>query len=85
MEEEKKCETGTMCDATPYTSIEEIKELRQKVDALIKTNLIIHRSVNGVFPVEQVKLHLINAKMWLGKCLEAKGSELPAEFRDEAK
>ena len=25
---------------------------------------------------------MIEAKMWLGKCLEAKGSELPAQYRD---
>lgn len=28
---------------------------------------------------------LQEAKMWVGKCLEAIGSELPAELRDEAK
>ncbi len=28
---------------------------------------------------------LQEAKMWVGKCLEQLGSELPTEFRDEAK
>jgi len=27
---------------------------------------------------------LQEAKMWIGKCLEAVGSELPEEFRDKA-
>ena len=27
---------------------------------------------------------LVEAKMWLGKCLEAAGSELPKEFQDKA-
>jgi len=27
---------------------------------------------------------LQEAKMWIGKCLEQIGSELPAEFRDKA-
>jgi len=33
--------------------------------------------------VEQAVLKLKEAKMWLGKILEARGSELPKEFRDK--
>lgn len=34
---------------------------------------------------EKCYTHLQEAKMWAGKILEAIGSKLPEEFRDEAK
>ena len=33
---------------------------------------------------EQVVIKLKEAKMWVGKVLEARGSELPKEFQDKA-
>jgi hypothetical protein len=32
----------------------------------------------------QAIVHLINAKMWLGKMLEGKGNSFPAELADKA-
>lgn len=34
--------------------------------------------------IEQTVLKLKEAKMWIGKILEARGSELPKEFQDKA-
>lgn len=34
--------------------------------------------------VEIVKTKLQEAKMWVGKCIEKLGSELPKEFQDKA-
>jgi hypothetical protein len=69
---------------------EDIKEFRVAVDENIQRAGNFLKSDDN--PVEDctrrmqiVQDKLAEAKMWLGKCLEAFGSELPAEFRDKAK
>lgn len=75
--------------------IDFIHRLRVDIDACIKTAAVIKNAPNKeqLF-IDQGKCQrelalaytkLQEAKMWLGKCLEAVGSELPQEYRDEAK
>jgi hypothetical protein len=69
------------------TSVEEIKAFRVEVDALIQKSEKIFIGYNNKlcqFAPEQVFLALIEAKMWLGKCLEAKGNPFPEELADKA-
>ena len=77
-------------------SKEQIKEKRKEIDALIQYfNNIWEVGEDTMASVPekdlynasqyQVSIYLTNAKMWLGKMLEAKGSELPEEFADKAK
>ncbi len=67
---------------------EKIKEFRVEVDKLQK---LAEGFMVGEQPARDcsrrmqiVHNKLVEAKMWLGKCLEAYGSELPKEFRDKA-
>ena len=67
------------------TTKEEIKALRVEVDKLINTDIVINKNlICSIYPEVNVKEHLIEAKMWLGKCLEDMGSELPKEYQDQA-
>lgn len=66
---------------------ETLHELRKAIDATIKWTAEVksaHGSVIGR-EISLVYTKLQEAKMWTGKCLEVNGSELPKEFRDEAK
>ncbi len=73
-----------------YTTKDEIKAFRVEVDALIqKAHALNVNYTNGKWcsklePDAEVYVHLIEAKMWLGKCLEAMGNEFPAELADKA-
>jgi hypothetical protein len=71
-----------------------IKKFRQDVDALIQQ---VPHSVNPQSGIKsylyipmvneaeaQVRVHLINAKMWAGKMLEGLGNPFPAELADKA-
>lgn len=69
----------------------EIHEFRKQVDHLIGKSSVEFSKLREnysmdkfreVRAIDKVEEHLIEAKMWLGKLLEAKGSELPKEFRD---
>jgi hypothetical protein len=70
-----------------------IDTFRQEVDAVIKKCEEIQRMLSsGTTPNPElmrclalVRTNLQQGKMWGGKCLEAMGSQLPIEFRDEAK
>lgn len=72
-------------------TVEEIKAFRVEVDALIEKSLkIVLPYGNGVYLLkklceEKVFEHLTEAKMWLGKCLEASGNPFPAELADKSK
>ena len=68
-------------------SIEIMKELRVQIDACIKRakNLADTRPAKGGAEVTLAYRNLQMAKMWCGKVMEEVGSELPKEFRDEAK
>lgn len=71
-----------------------IKEFRQQIDALIQrvsnahndasANAIIINAFAAQEPRAQVRIHLIDAKMWAGKILEALGNPFPAELADKA-
>lgn len=70
----------------------ELKALRVSIDADIKTVSTMKRKYldnslpnDGIRELEKTHTKLQEAKMWVGKVMEALGSELPAEFRDEAK
>ena len=76
-----------------YT-VEELKAKRVEIDALIQ--FIKNEQENGHEDVSmqdfelhsissyQTLVHLINAKMWIGKMLEALGNPFPAEFADKS-
>jgi hypothetical protein len=74
------------------TTLEELKAFRVEVDALIQKAIKInlpYNSVKGDYLLrrqapQRVWELLTEAKMWLGKCMEASGSELPVEFRDKS-
>lgn len=66
----------------------QLHEFRKKIDAVI---VVAQKEVEpGAQPpyrreMEIALVKLQEAKMWVGKCLEAIGSELPKEFQDKAK
>ncbi len=60
----------------------ELHAFRKEIDALIQK---AGRSISTIGrPMALAHTKLQEAKMWVGKCLEAMGSELPEEFRDKA-
>lgn len=77
---------------------EELHALRKEIDAAIQVIIDEWLRVYGKMEIgltslpqldelqalDQTKLKLKEAKMWVGKVLEARGSELPKEFRDKA-
>ena len=71
-----------------YSSVEDIKAFRTEIDALIqkirKTSIKLEDYHLGHMSQELVEVHLIEAKMWLGKCLEAMGNPFPSELADKA-
>jgi hypothetical protein len=66
---------------------ETVKQLRVSIDEVIKASkaLADTRPPKGGAEMTLVYRNLQMAKMWCGKVLEEMGSQLPAEFRDEAK
>jgi len=63
---------------------EELHQFRKEIDACInKAELDVKGSVYAR-EMHLVRTKLQEGKMWVGKCLEQKGSELPKEFRDKA-
>ncbi len=66
---------------------EELHDFRKKIDGCIQK--IPRIDVHGGHPIygrelNIARIKLQEAKMWVGKCLEQLGSELPKEFRDKA-
>ena len=60
--------------------------LRKSIDALIQFTGDLKKGEHTYGrEMSLVYTKLQEAKMWAGKCLEALGSELPAEFQDKAK
>ncbi len=82
-------------EPSKYYTVEELKSKRVEIDSLIK--FIKNEQENGIENVKiedwelrsmssyQVIVHLMNAKMWIGKMLEAAGNPFPAEFADNSK
>lgn len=68
-------------------SVETMKELRVQIDACINRakNLADTRPAKGGAEVTLAYHNFQMAKMWCGNVMEEIGSELPSEFRDEAK
>ena len=72
------------------TSPEEIKAFRVEIDALMQKaeniNLPYGKSPYILKALAEKKVfeHLTEAKMWLGKCLEASGTSFPVELADKA-
>jgi|ERR1700691_271220 len=75
--------------------VEPIKDFRKQVDALVQrvSNQANTQSGRGdLLPndykarevARQVEIHLIEAKMWAGKMLEALGNPFPRELADKA-
>jgi hypothetical protein len=77
------------------TLIEALHDLRKKIDVVINYSrtfkLQPEQKISGEGQekmqreISIVYTKLQEAKMWAGKCLEQVGSELPQEYRDEAK
>lgn len=68
--------------------IYKVKDTRVAIDGVIKAVANLkHVEAEGKGQRELALSYtkLQEAKMWLGKVLEELGSQLPAEFRDEAK
>jgi ribosomal protein L17 len=94
MSEEKKVlgsvTQAGLNQARVYATVEDIKAFRVEVDALIEKakkfnlNNTPENFCSKGMPDTQVYIHLIEAKMWLGKCLEAMGTSFPAELADKA-
>ena len=66
----------------------ELHEFRKRIDASIHIaeNCLINSESEGLLYVRELAIartKLQEAKMWVGKCLEQLGSELPKEFRDK--
>lgn len=80
---------------TKYFSVEQIKEKRVAIDALIQFVTAeqdlgfenIDNADESLYSMAsyQTLVHLTNAKMWLGKMLEGRGTPFPAELADKAK
>ena len=69
-------------DTISITS-EELHTFRKEIDALIqKAKASQDPRCGREMALAHTKLQ--EAKMWVGKCLEAIGSELPEEFQDRA-
>ncbi len=69
--------------------VEKGHDLRTKIDAIIRYADIIKNDQRPDYAKGKRELSLAHtklqeAKMWVGKFLEEQGSELPAEFRDNA-
>lgn len=72
------------------TPQEKMHDLRQKTDAVIRYVATFKNDSRPEYAKGKRELALAytklqEAKMWFDKVLEELGSELPAEFRDEAK
>lgn len=67
-------------------TIQEIlHDFRKKIDACIKeANQLRQANTSAGREISLAHTKLQEGKMWIGKALEALGSELPAEYRDEA-
>lgn len=69
---------------------ENMHDIRVKIDAIIKYVGFVKDDQRPEYSRGKRELALVftklqEAKMWAGKVLEEMGSELPVEFRDEAK
>ena len=75
--------------------VEPIKDFRKQVDALIQRvsrnrgipgsrGDLVPNDYNASDVARQVEIHLIEAKMWAGKMLEALGNSFPKELADKA-
>lgn len=71
-------------------SVEDVKgtlhDMRKSVDALIQWANELRKDRDTGYGREMSLVHtkLQESKMWIGKCLEQTGSELPKEFQDKA-
>lgn len=64
--------------------MEQLKALRVAIDKNIKTVETLQDEVKGgARELALVRTKLQEAKMWVGKVIEAGGSSLPTEYRDE--
>ena len=77
---------GTCTELSPEGKIHDI---RKKIDANIQYALDLKNDKREDYQKFSREMALAftklqEAKMWAGKCLEALGSELPEEFRDNA-
>lgn len=86
---------GASLQGPKYTTVEEIKAFRVEVDALIQKAATLELPYNLKLGdragaklrdmcTYEVFSALTEAKMWLGKCLEAIGNPFPAELADKA-
>lgn len=69
---------------------EKMHDMRVRIDSIIKYAAMVKNDsrpeyAKGKREIALVYTKLQEAKMWCGKVLEEMGSELPVEFRDEAK
>lgn len=81
-------------EPTKYFTVEQIKAKRVEVDALVqfisKEQVLgekdIHNADDNLYSIAayQALVHLMDAKMWLGKMLEGRGTPFPAELADKA-
>ena len=63
-----------------------LHDMRKSVDALIQWANELRENRHSSYGREMSLVHtkLQEAKMWVGKCLEKTGNELPKEFQDKA-
>jgi len=80
-------ESEVCCEMSPE---EKMHDIRVRIDAIIRYVGFVKNDTRpeyskGKREISIVYTKLQEAKMWAGKVLEELGSELPKEFRDEAK
>jgi hypothetical protein len=81
-------------EPTKNFTVEQIKAKRVEIDALIQFvskeqelgSADIHNEDEVLYSMAayQTIVHLTNAKMWLGKMLEGRGTPFPPELADKA-
>ena len=79
-------------DPNPQPSVavseDDVHLLRKRIDAVIQEAQALQNGIGrdvGGREISLVVTKLQEGKMWAGKILEAMGSELPEQFRDQAK
>lgn len=65
---------------------DDLKQLRVEIDRNIQAVAYAKSRLGGQPGAREISIvytKLQEAKMWVGKVMEARGSELPQQFRDE--
>ena len=77
--------TNIQPEGNPHSFKDQLHDFRKQIDACIgRAAYLKGLSEKSVREMSLAYTKLQEAKMWVGKCLEMIGSELPKEFQDKA-